>query len=104
MWSKALCLGVAEPTTWLAAQGKAYDLYHRLGKQAYVKEKEKSISVKEICKILEIYRWILFPTWNVLVENIKPATVVKLDQICQIFFFFLSVYDISKILVLAIFD
>ena len=55
MRSKALCLGVCEPATCLAAQRKAQALHHPLGKQEFVKENEKNISNKEICKILEIY-------------------------------------------------
>ena len=37
-WSKALCLGVSEPTNRLAAQSTAYVLRNRQGKQAFVKE------------------------------------------------------------------
>ena len=41
-WSKALCLGVSEPTKWLAAQSTVYALSNRHGKQAFVKENEKN--------------------------------------------------------------
>ena len=44
VWSKALCFGISGPTTWLATQLKAHSL--RLGKQVFVKENEKSISVE----------------------------------------------------------
>ena len=40
--SKSLCLGVSEPTKRLAAQSTAYALN---GKQAFVKENVKKISV-----------------------------------------------------------
>ena len=40
-WSKALCLGVSEPTKWLAAQSTAYTLRNRQDKQAFAKENEK---------------------------------------------------------------
>ena len=46
-WSKALCLGVSEPVL-LAAQSTAYALRNRQGKQAFIKENEKYICVKEI--------------------------------------------------------
>ena len=39
--SKALCLGVFEPTKRLAAQSTAYVLRNRQGKQAFLKENEK---------------------------------------------------------------
>ena len=44
--SKALCLGVSEPTKQLAAQRTAYVLCNRQGKQALLKENEK----KYLCK------------------------------------------------------
>ena len=47
-WSKALCLGVSEPTKQLTAQSTAYGLRNRQGKQTFVKENEKNIFVKEI--------------------------------------------------------
>ena len=53
--SKALCLGISEQTKRLAAHSIAYPLSNRQGKQEFVKENEKSICVKEIYKILEIY-------------------------------------------------
>ena len=37
--SKALCLGVSEPTKRLPAQSTAYVLPNRQGKQAFVKKK-----------------------------------------------------------------
>ena len=51
-WSKALCLGVSEPTKRLAAQSTAYTLRNRQDKQTFVKEnKKKSKSVKSLrCK------------------------------------------------------
>ena len=42
MWSNALCLGVAEQITWLAAYIKAHALRNQLGKQAFFKENEKT--------------------------------------------------------------
>ena len=66
MCSKAICLGVSKPTACMAAHSKIHALCHQLAIEAFVKEKEKSICVKEICKILEIYWWILFPTNNYL--------------------------------------
>ena len=49
-WSKALCLGVSEPTKRLAAQSTAYTLCNRRDKQTFVKEskKKKSKSVKSL--------------------------------------------------------
>ena len=47
-WSKALCLGVSEPTRRLAVHSTADALRNRQRKQAYVKENEKKICVKEI--------------------------------------------------------
>ena len=46
-WSKALYLGVSEPTKRLIAQSTAYALRNRQGKQAIVKMK-KYVGVKEI--------------------------------------------------------
>ena len=40
-WSKALCLGVSEPTKRLAAQSTAYTLCNRQDKQTFVKESKK---------------------------------------------------------------
>ena len=51
MWSKALCLGISEPTAWLAAQRKAQTLHQRLGKQAFIKK-----YVQEICKTFD-FTW-----------------------------------------------
>ena len=62
----------------------------------HLSKKMKKNSVKEICKILEINGWILFLTNNYYLKvtsfnpSIKPATVVKLDEICQIYFFLAS--------------
>ena len=42
-------------TAWLASQTASYALRHRLSKQAFVEGNGKNISVKEICKIAEIY-------------------------------------------------
>ena len=49
-WSKALCLGVSEPTKRLAAQSTAYVLCNQKGKQEFVKGNEikKSKSVKSL--------------------------------------------------------
>ena len=47
-WSKALCLGVSEPTKQLTAQSTAHGLRNRQGKQTFAKENEKNICVKEI--------------------------------------------------------
>ena len=44
-WSKALRLGVSEPTKRLAAPSKAYALRNRQGKQAFAKENEKKMFV-----------------------------------------------------------
>ena len=46
-WSKALCLGVSEPTKWLAAQSTAYTLRNRQDKQAFAKENEKKKKKKK---------------------------------------------------------
>ena len=43
--SKALCLGVSEPTKWLAAQSAAYVLRNRQGKHAFIKKMKKNICV-----------------------------------------------------------
>ena len=40
-WSKALCVGVSEPTKWLAAQSTAHGLRNQQAKQAFAKENEK---------------------------------------------------------------
>ena len=40
-WSKALCLGVSEPTKRLAAQSTAYTLCNRQDNQTFVKESKK---------------------------------------------------------------
>ena len=45
-WSKALQLGVSEPTKRLAAQSTAYALRNRQIKQAIVKENEKKYLYK----------------------------------------------------------
>ena len=42
MRSNALCLGVAEPITWLAAYIKAHALRNQLDKQELFKENEKT--------------------------------------------------------------
>ena len=47
-WSKAFCLGVSEPTKRFAAQGTAYALRNRQGKQTFIKKMKKNICVKEI--------------------------------------------------------
>ena len=57
MKSKALCLEISETTKRLAVQSTAYTLLNLQCKQAFVKENEKNIFVKEICKFLEIYGW-----------------------------------------------
>ena len=56
-WSKALCLGVSDPTNRLAAQSTAYPLRDRQGKQAFVKEneKKKSKSVKYLIYMDEYF-------------------------------------------------
>ena len=59
--SKALCLGVLERKTWLAAPSKVQVLHHRLGKQVCRKENKEHINAKDICQIFQIYRWMLFP-------------------------------------------
>ena len=97
MWSRALSLGVSKPTTWLAAQSKAHALHHGLGIHRHLSEKwkKKNISVKEICKILEVHGWIIFLTNDyylkvtsyIQLQSTKPATVVKLGQVCQTHFF-----------------
>ena len=46
-WSKALCLGVSEPTKELAAQNTVNALRNRQAKQAFVKKKLKK---KIMCK------------------------------------------------------
>ena len=46
--SKALCLGVSEPIKRITAQSTAYHMRNRQGKQAFVKENEKKVCVKEI--------------------------------------------------------
>ena len=67
-WSKALCLSVLEPTTWLVAQRKAQAL--RLGKQAFVKKKkkEKTSVVKKSVKFLrykdEFFSRQITTTWK----------------------------------------
>ena len=43
-----------EPTKWLVAQGATHELRHRLGKRVFVKENEKNIGIKEVCKVLEM--------------------------------------------------
>ena len=50
--SKALYLGISEPTKRLAAQRIAYALRNRQGKQVFVKENKKNICVKESVKSL----------------------------------------------------
>ena len=50
MRSKALCLGLSEPTKWLTAQSTAYAFRHRLGKHAFVKKKRKNLKKYIICK------------------------------------------------------
>ena len=54
MCSEARCLVVSKPTACLAVHSKIHALCHQLAIEAFVKEKEKSICVKEICKILQI--------------------------------------------------
>ena len=54
--SKALYLGISEPTERLAAHRTAYPLLNRQGKLAFIKENEKkNVCVKEIYQIFEIY-------------------------------------------------
>ena len=53
--SKALCLGIPEPTKRFAAQIRAYAFRNRQCKQTIVKENEKNIRVKEIGKICKIW-------------------------------------------------
>ena len=91
-------MGVSEPITLLPAKRKAQALHQRLGKYAFVKENKKNISVKEICKVLEIYGLILFPankyffkvTRNIQLQSIEPANVEKLDHLPNLFFWFKS--------------
>ena len=45
---KSIVLGVSEPTNRLGAQSTAYALRNQQRKQAFVKENEKNICVKEI--------------------------------------------------------
>ena len=52
MSSKALCLGVSEPTRWLAVERKAQALHCQLGKQGSVKEIEKTSVLKKSVKFL----------------------------------------------------
>ena len=47
-WSKALCLGVSEPTKRLAAQSTAYALRNRQVQHKFVKKMKENICVKEI--------------------------------------------------------
>ena len=47
-WSKVLPIGDSEPTKWLPAQSTAYDLRNGQVNQAFVKENENNICVKEI--------------------------------------------------------
>ena len=47
-WSKVLSIGDSEPTKWLPAQSTAYDLCNGQVNQAFVKENENNICVKEI--------------------------------------------------------
>ena len=52
MRSKALCLGVCEPATCLAAQRKAQALHHPLGKQEFLKKMKKTSVIKKSVKSL----------------------------------------------------
>ena len=65
MWSNALCLGVAEPITWLAAYIKAHTLRNQLGKQAFFKKNEKTSVEKKSAKSWNSFHdeW-LFSTWK----------------------------------------
>ena len=53
--SKALCLGIAKPTTCVAAKSTAHGLRHEVSKQKFVKENGKIICVKEVWKICGTY-------------------------------------------------
>ena len=76
--SKALCLSISKPTKRLAAQSTARALRNRQRKQASVKENEKNIYVKEICKFLDIYGWTIFPTNDfLLLENCRLYIIAK---------------------------
>ena len=94
--SKSLCLGVFEPTKWLAAQGTVRVLRHRLCKQVFVKENEKNISIKEACKILETVNffpandYLLLESCQLYVIAMYKASDCRLDQICQTCFFYSS--------------
>ena len=56
-------LGVPEPTKWCIAQKTAHALCHPLGQQRICPRNEnKKISVKKICKVLEIHGRIILPT------------------------------------------
>ena len=90
-WSKALCLGVSEPTNRFTAQSAAYVLRNR---RNLWKKMKKNICVKEIwiCKILEIYRWIFFPTNDFLLlescqlyisAKYKASNCFKIEAIIQ---------------------
>ena len=63
-WSKALCLGVSEPTKRLAAQNTGYTLRNIQSKQPFIKENEE----KYLCKInlyeINLYEINLFATWG----------------------------------------
>ena len=52
--SKALCLGLSEPTACLAAQTTPYALRNQLNNRYLLKVIVKNISVKETCKTPEI--------------------------------------------------
>ena len=93
-WSKVLSIGDSEPTKWLPAQSTAYDLCNGQVNQAFVKENENNICVKEIwiCKTLEINGWIFFPS-NVfsllescqlyIIEKYKASNCCRTEAVIQ---------------------
>ena len=79
VWSKALCFGISGPTAWLATQLKAHSFW--LGKQVFVKENEKSISVesREYLKYAdEFFFLVKLPAMYVTVFFRVPKCIFKI--------------------------
>ena len=78
MWSNALCLGVAEPITWLAVYIKAHTLRNQLGKQAFFKENEKNPWILEFFSRRITVFYLKVASYMSL-RSIKSKAVVKLE-------------------------
>ena len=76
MRSNTLCLSVSEPTTRLTVQHKPQALHHRLSKQTFVRENEKTSVLKKYVKFLR-YTDEFFSDEQLLLESYRLYIIAK---------------------------